>query len=101
MLAVGKGASDNDLTFAAKGAERQLRAIARSSRGANYVDELRSTDRILKPKKSGACRENELRKWLKCAWTTEHILHARSSVLPGASGAALQWTFPQGYYAAF
>jgi len=101
MLAFGKGASDNDLTFAAKMTERQFRAIAGRIREANYVDELRSTDRILKPKKSDACRENELLKWLKNAWNTEHILHASSSILHGASGAALQWTFPQAYYAAF
>jgi uncharacterized protein (UPF0332 family) len=91
----------DDFVFAAKMTDRQFRAISQHIKNANTLNELIEKKRIVKPRKSVSCNESELKKWLINAWNTEYILSYNSTILENANGAALQWTFPQAYYAVF
>lgn len=93
--------NDGDLIFAAKMTDRQFRAIAQRIKDSKTLMELPEKKRVIHPKKSVKCNDEELKKWLINAWNTEHILSYNSTVLETANAAALQWTFPQAYYAAF
>lgn len=95
------GSSSDPYEFAARMTEYQLRSIARRVYESDTVENLKKLERITTPRVSQTTDLHEIQKWLNNAWNTELILKSSSKILDGASGAALQWTFPQSYYACF
>jgi len=81
--------------------DHQFRALHRRLVASDWIGQIRQCRRVGSPKKSTACDTTDVRRWLINSWNTEHILALSATVLEGASGAALQWTFPQAYYSAF
>lgn len=86
--------------WAAEMTDRQFRALAQRA-AARDLEELKMSRRVVRARTSDALDHNVMRRLLSNSWNTEHILSLTSSVIESASGAALQWTFPQAYYAAY
>lgn len=97
------GTSDqwDDDRRAAEVTDRQFRALAARLDPERIVTELPQLRRVSDPTRGRLAEERAVTVWLSNAWNTERVMSLSDSVLEDAGGAALQWTFPQAYYAAF
>lgn len=87
--------------FAAEMTDRQFRSIETRIDPLRFPEEVAALPRAQSGSPSSACNPQLARRWLLNGWNTEHILSQSWPVLEGAGGAALQWSFPQAYYAVF
>jgi hypothetical protein len=87
--------------YAAEVTDCHFRALAERLEPGRILMEIPYLNRITNPKRCSQCDQSKVSIWLKNAWNTEYILGKSSGILEQAGGAALQWSFPQAYYACF
>jgi len=92
---------DEDLSYRARTTNVQVQAIGHLLREEDFYEPLSNHVR-LQPFKLGA--NNEIAKterWLLNGWNTERLLRFQLSMPQEAKQFAVQWAFPQAYYACY
>jgi hypothetical protein len=91
-----------DLFFAAQTTATQLLALAHRLNRTKLSASIKSwLDQPLRFKKANNCELVEVERWIRNAWNTERVLRSQLELDEDGKRFALQWAFPQAYYATF
>ena len=91
-----------DLEARAQMTSIQCLALARRLANENLHDEVSNLSGIKTMRLSQHADQEEVFKWIRNGWNTEHLLHVNRSMLSGdALKNSLHWAFPQAYYSVY
>jgi uncharacterized protein (UPF0332 family) len=91
-----------DLFFAAQTTAAQFFALAQRLQRKKLTASIQPwLDQHLRFKKAKNCELAEVERWIRNAWNTERVLRAQLELDEEGKRFALQWAFPQAYYAVF
>lgn len=94
--------SEGETDFAAMMTNRQFAALRLRLDKRVLVNELSELPQIKNVRKANNYDGRETRKWLLNGWNTEYLLRSTPSLFESEQLVnAVQWAFPQAYYAAY
>ncbi len=94
---------DEELWFKVEMTHRQFGALAHKLQNADLENEIINLEFFKnRLKKAKNLNLEEVEKWLKNSWNTEHVMLQNKTIIENTGQSfAMQWAFPQAYYATF